>query len=283
MTGPEDAPQDAEGSNETERRVRDLLADSAVTTPTPSDVAARLDDVLAGLVTGRERPTPDGNGPDGDGADEDGALGAVVGATELGSRRPRLWPRLLVAAAAVSVLGLGIGNLDDITGAGAGDAASTESAAGGAVEDEAAPEASVLSDKAAPRDASQPETLSGGAAPEAQDGGAATGPSEERIQADPYPSLDTAPRLGSGSATLDIQRIEDFALAVPVGAAPAVWDRMCVRPAAGPHDEWLPVRLDGEPGVLLLRAPVGGRRTAEIFTCEDAETPALSTEVRAAR
>lgn len=224
MTGRDGTPEETGVSPETERQVRALLAESAGTAPTPPDVAARLDDALAGLVAERERPHADG---------------AVVGATELGSRRARSWPRLLVAAAAVSVLGLGIGNLDDLTGAGAGDAASTESAAGGAA--------------------------------------------EERVQADPYPSLATAPRLSTSSATLDVQRIEDFALAVPVGDAPEAWARMCVQPAAGPGDEWLPVRLDGEPGVLVLRAPVGGRRTAEIFTCEDAESPALSTEVLAAR
>lgn len=268
MTGRDGTPEETGVSPETERQVRALLAESAGTAPTPPDVAARLDDALAGLVAERERPHADG---------------AVVGATELGSRRARSWPRLLVAAAAVSVLGLGIGNLDDLTGAGAGDAASTESAAGGAAEDRVVPEAGVLSEKEAPESGPQPETLSSEAAPGRREGDPATGTAEERVQADPYPSLATAPRLSTSSATLDVQRIEDFALAVPVGDAPEAWARMCVQPAAGPGDEWLPVRLDGEPGVLVLRAPVGGRRTAEIFTCEDAESPALSAEVLAAR
>lgn len=279
MTERDDGPEEAPASPEAERQVSELLADAAVTEPMPAHVAARLDDVLAGLVAERGHGSPSGTAAPGPG---DGvASDAVVGATELASRRPRLWPRLLVAAAAVSVIGLGIGNLDNLTGTGAGEASTADSAAGGALEEPADADASLLSE-AAPEAAQQPQAPSDKTAPgERED--AADDPSEERIQADPYPSLATGPRLRTTSATLDLQRIEDFSLAVPVGDSPAAWSVLCVHPATDAGDEWLPVHLDGEPGVLVLRAPAGGRRTAEVFTCGDATSPALATEVRAAR
>lgn len=74
---------------EQEERVRRALADAAVArTPMPPDVAGRLDDVLAELVTARQQGS----------ATED------AGATE--ERRARRWPAVLVAAAVVCLLAL---------------------------------------------------------------------------------------------------------------------------------------------------------------------------------
>jgi hypothetical protein len=87
-----------------EREVAALLADAVGRgpVPTPPDVAARLDDVLAGLVAERTaaaaHPEPATVEPS----------GATVVA--LDSRRRR-WPRVLLAAAAVVGGGYGVSNL----------------------------------------------------------------------------------------------------------------------------------------------------------------------------
>ena len=95
--------------------------------------------------------------------------------------------------------------------------------------------------------------------------------------------LDTrgAPRLRTSSLTVDLQRIEDFGLAVPVADTPRRWAEACVRPETVAGDEWLPVRLDGEAAVLVLGAPADGRRTAEVFTCDDGDRPAATTTLDA--
>ncbi len=88
------------------------------------------------------------------------------------------------------------------------------------------------------------------------------------------------PRLRSGSLTQDVQRVADSSVPVPVSGVQSGW-RSCEQPRTASGDEWIPVRLDGEPAVLVLRAPAGGRRTADVFTCDDARTPAASTTVDA--
>lgn len=237
----------------TDEQVSRLLAAAAETGPMPAAVAARLDGVLADLVASRDASA----------ADEPGTDPATDPVDLASRRRRRTWTRLLVAAAAVSVVGLGIGNLDGLTGAGSEQASSDSAAGASQAEDEAvSPEST---------GAEGPEVLRD----DTQD--------DARMQADPYPSLESGPRLTTSSLVTDLQRVEDFSLAVPVDEGAEQWATMCVQPARSPGDEWLPVHLDGEPGVLVLRAPSGGRRTADIFTCEDAEVPAVSTEVDAAR
>ena len=64
-----------------EAEISRLLADAASPEPMPAEVSARLEDVLAGLVADREAAAP------------------VV------PLKPRRWPQVLVAAAAVSLVG----------------------------------------------------------------------------------------------------------------------------------------------------------------------------------
>jgi hypothetical protein len=40
------------------------------------------------------------------------------------------------------------------------------------------------------------------------------------------------------------------------------------------------VRFDGRPAVLVLRAPDGGRRAADVFACGSAEAPAASATLK---
>lgn len=250
-------PHDEASAAEQEQVSRLLAAAGGPPPELPHDVSERLDDVLAGLVKDRETDRETGLAP----ADE------VAGVTELAPRRRR-WPQLLVAAAAVSVLGIGLGNIVQP----AQQEAMTADSAGSAAEEE-------------PRVAQREDAVEGsaplGSAPlksqsersaEDQDGRALTGSVSE---------LASRPRLQSESLTVDVQRIEDFGLAVPVADTQRQWADACVRPETQAGAEWLPVRLDGEPAVLVLGAPTDGRRTAEVFTCDEGDRPAVSTTVDA--
>lgn len=237
-------------SEEEQERVRRLLA--AASSPPdpemPEDVSARLDEVLASLASERaDAPEAPDAAPGADAPIAPVEGDSVTAPTELASRRRRRWPRLLAAAAAVSVIGLGIGNLvDDLAGVGGGgEAASTADSAGdagSAPQREGAPEAGDQADE---------KSLSGSVTAE----------------------------LHTSSLRDDAQRVENRSLARPVADDPEAWSEACVRPATGPGDEWVRARLDGVAAVLVLRAPEGGRRTADVFTCDYAVSPAASTTV----
>lgn len=213
--------------------------------PMPPEVATRLDDVLAGLVAERAS-TP-------------------AGVTDLASRRRRRWPALLAAAAAVSVVGLGVGNVLDrggadmeaVTAEGGSAPETLESADGaGAAADEEPPVATT--DREAVEDSAQ--------APQPLDGTVA--------------GLADLPRLRRDSLTVDVQRIEDFGLDGN-SRTQSARRRACVQPELSDGDDWVSVRLDGDPAVLVLRAPDDGRRTAEVFGCDDSHTPVAETTVEA--
>lgn len=244
--------QHDEASASEQEQVSRLLAAAGGPPPElPHDVASRLDDVLAGLVADR------GTGPVP--ADEG------AGVTELAPRRRR-WPQLLVAAAAVSVLGIGLGNIVQP----AQQEAMTADSAGSAAEEE--PRAAQRENAVEGSAPLKSQSESDRSAADDQDGRALTGSVSE---------LARQPRLQSESLTVDVQRIEDFGLAVPVADTQRQWADACVRPETQAGAEWLPVRLDGEPAVLVLGAPADGRRTAEVFTCDEGDRPAVSTTVDA--
>jgi hypothetical protein len=240
----------------------------------PRSVAERLDAVLADLVTERAAGEPHAQDASRPGAGSAAAPSPeapagpeagtgpvppeeVTGVTELASRRRRWGPRLLVAAASVSVLALGVGvAVDDLTGSGGEGAMS--SGAGASQQERGA---------------------------DAQDRAEAPGPAEDGgpgIQSGRSLDAVGAPaRLRTASLRADLQRVEDVGVAEPVSSDPRRWREACVRPATGAGDEWAPVRLDGEPGVVVLRAPAGGRRTAEVFACGRPGSPVASTTVEA--
>lgn len=244
-----------------QEQVRRLLAAAAGPDPRreqmPEDVAGRLDDVLAGLVSERaDAPvTVTEEGGAGEPVPED----EVTGVTELASRRRRRWPQLLLAAAAVSVIALGVG-IDDLTGGQGGSSTSAE-----------APSAVTQKD-AGGRAGTAPERLE---ARSSEDAGA------DRDLVTPLPeAASDLPRLRIGSLRADVQRVADFSLTAARSEG-LLRSGGCVLPDTQADDEWLPVRLDGESAVLVLRAPAGGRRTAEVFTCDDVDTPAASTTIEA--
>ncbi len=263
-----------EQHDEAEDQVSRLLAAAAgppEENRIPDDVALRLDDVLAGLASERGGSQPADPVPAGGPVLPD----EVTGVTQLATRRRKRWPQLLVAAAAVSVIGIGLGNL---LGDGSLNATSQDSSAGAAhstAEDGAVAGGDMAEDNGSEAEADKPaDAMSSdgkAVAPEVQRDHGPTELAERPLR----------PRLRSDSLTVGLQRIEVFSLAVPVAETKRRWALACVQPQTGPGDEWLPVRLDGEPAVLVLRAPAGGRRTADVFTCDDATDPAASTTVDA--
>jgi hypothetical protein len=264
-----------EQQDDAQDQVSRLLAAAAFPedAPMPADVASRLDDVLAGLVS--ERAAGEAGAEE---RAEPVPAGEVTGATRLGSARGRRrWPQLLVAAAAVSVVGIGVTTL----GTGTGSDSGSESAGGAAtVQDRADQDGAVrggAATSAPSEEKAAPELTRDADVPQAQKRGRDTAATGGRSG-----TLDTRPpRLRTGSLTVAVQRVEDFALAVPVAERSRRWAQACVHPDTASGDEWLPVRLDGAPAVLVLRAPSGGRRTADVFTCDDARSPAASTTVDA--
>lgn len=230
-----------------ERDVSRLLAAAArPAPPLPDDVAARLDARLAALTAaGATDQSPQAA------ADTSGGPGAS------GAPRParRRWPQLLVAAAAVSVLGLGLGNvLGGLGGSMSGD--SSQSTAGSAAEDGGGPEAAT-EDRGADSQAPGASTLREDSA-----GPARKGPV----------------RLRTRSLAADAQLVEDFELAIPAGPD-ARNENACVPPPTTAGAAWLPVLLDGEPALLVLGVPRDGSRPAEVYTCADPASPAATTTV----
>jgi hypothetical protein len=253
-----------------QEQVRRLLAAAGSSPPeTPEDVANRLDEVLAGLVAERDTSS--------DASATDPAVQAAASeepgtVTSLETRRRR-WPQLLVAAAAASVVALGIGNLA-LDGEGGADTAVTAEA--GSTQDEMG---TPLLSEGTDGDG---RALDEGPVLDAGEAGAQAAPELARS---PGPDADAMAlssrplRLRTDSLSRDVQLVEDLSLAGQ--ASGGAWESACVRPAAAEGDEWVAVRLDGERALLVLRAPAGGRRTADVFSCDDGGTPVASVTVRA--
>lgn len=256
MTGRDDAAAPGPGHDPGQADVARLLAAAGGPVEVPADVAARLDDVLADLV--QERGLGAGSADD-----VDPGPGAPAPVTELASRRRR-WPRLLVAAAAVSVLGLGAGEL-------LGDESQAERSVA------TADSTASSTPEVAPAPSTAGSPLPG--APLAARSDAPADAEAARDEAATAPHV--VPRLRRESLTADLERVAAFAALGTVEDQRARADTACVRPRLASGDQVLVVRLDGAPAVLVMRAPEGGRRTAVVFTCDDAETPAVETRIDA--
>ncbi len=211
--------------------VRALLAEARHVEPVPADVAARLDATLADLHAER--------------------LEALAPVVTLTSRRRRMASTALLAAAAVVVVGVGVGQVLPF--------GSTDDSAGDARSSQAK---SQLPDSPAPAEASRDF---GDAQ---QDSSRKAGPSGE-----PLLSSRAAPG-GSESADLSALR-SGGALRAQVRklrrtAAPATAsftaDLPCLVDAANARGQ-VAVTYDGQPGVLVYRAPVDGSQRVDIYVC----------------
>jgi hypothetical protein len=224
-------------------------------------VADRLDATLADLATERT------------------SAASPTSGDELAARRRRRVTAGLVAAASVAVIAVGLGTMADLTGSGSDSAQS-----GGAVSDTgaAAPEAATREDSDGGADLG---TL--GAVP---DGvlllaGVRQDIASESLDRDVARVAAQAPAAtsrqgvtGDGAGTDDADG--------PTGGPGEARRRLatlapCDVPAAAAGDVVAPVRLDGEPATLVLRAGSDGTREAQIYACDDAAALLASTAVPA--
>ncbi|MBM7517596.1 hypothetical protein [Nocardioides nitrophenolicus] len=239
-----------------EDAVRRALADAGGPVRMPGDVAARLDDVIAGLATERVS----GTRPLG-GVHESHPEAVVVPLDPAALRRRRRVRMLFGAAAAVAVVAVGVGiasdhQSDDLTAASKAAQDDTSRDAAGGSAQEAAPEAATES-AAAP-----------GAVEEQGD----------RLSVEPRRVATDQPLREVRITHLreDLVALQHVLLPHPSTAdytgttltAPA--DFMCGAASYG-AGHLVGVEYDGKPAVVAFRAPVGSTQVAEVLTCGTAD------------
>ena len=250
---------------EQEEQVRRTLASVPAEPATPPDVVARLDATLARLVAEREPARTD----------------------ELERRRRRRWPRVLVAAASVAVLGYGAGAFLDGLQVSGGDASSTAArdetfagaGAGGAESgDDAAPDAPGVmppSAGAGAPDSGVLDSRRGGKAGYARALTTAT----VRLHSDTL-SADVR-RLLAGSTLADGRRLHPDS--AREARSPAKLLAPCAAPATTRGDRLAAARLDGSRATLVVRRGTDGTRVAEVYACDDPARLLAVTRLDAAR
>jgi hypothetical protein len=230
-----DPEMDPELDPEQDERVRALLADlgMAPDTALPPEVAARLDETLAGLVA--ERP------------------GVPVAATEetrtnVVPLRRRWVPRAAAAAAAVIVVGVGgvaVANLGLFDGS----AKTADSSAGGSADSKAQ-----SLDGTATAQPSNPSALPGGLAARLPRVRAAS------FDTDVARLLQQAP-APLGAVTDSQRRSQEEAAGGDSLAA------RCAGPTPSDGSTTTPVLYDGTAAVLVVHPAHGGRRLVQAWTC----------------
>jgi hypothetical protein len=228
---------DSPGLPPEEERVRRLLADARHDGPTPPEVVARLDETLAALVSER------GDAP------LEGAVHPTP-VVDLGVRRRRMAGVGLLAAAAVVVAGVAIGQaLPRMQG---GDEASTS---GGV---------------AAESDASEREF--GG---QSDDGGADAGGGSAEESPGSMKSQGPAPLAGAPTLSTSDADLDDRLTELRSSTADTVMSqrrelldlvRACDLRGIG-EGRRLVVRVDGQDGLVLFRRPDGAAQQAEVYVC----------------
>jgi hypothetical protein len=225
MTHATDLPPEQEA-------VRRLLADVRHDGPPPPEVVARLDETLAALVAER------GSAP------LDDATGEAP-VVDLSARRRRLAGFGLLAAAAVVVAGVALGQ---VLPRGTGDAGSTASS-----------------------DSSLAES---GAGSESEDSGAGSAElAPESLKSSPVTPFTGYPTISATDPALE-QLLVDLragatARSQDLGSVDAL--SSCALPSLGRGTRLL-AQVDGELGVVVFRRPDGGTQQAELYVC-GAPTP----------
>lgn len=223
----------AELDLEEQARVRGLLASvGAQPESTPTDVVARLDDVLADLVAGRSA--------------------SVVSLHERSAqeRRRRRWPRTLMAAAAVLAGGYSVGT---VAFSGSDDAGDASVAADSAVD---RPSESSESSESSEGEGRQ---LTGTAAP-------------GRMTAELAEQLLPVGRvtLGSSSLAADVAAVLRRGENGTSGGTAGGFSEGCVPRALGSGDTWTTARYDGRPAVLVVGPERDGTVVATVYGCAGA-------------
>lgn len=215
------------------REVRRLLADARHSEPIPSDVAARLDRVLAELAT---------QGVDATHADE----GASVVA--LASRRRRRVISVLVAAAAVVAVGVG---MDQLVQAGGGGSSSSMSAA----DRPEVASGSAGSGSGARQRHPQPHSY-------------LKDQKSDSVAAAPQMAVSDVVRIRSDHFSADVGRARRLTRH-PVQVDGEL-DKRAARdctPGDWGSGTFVPVRYDGHRGVLVFRRANGDSQVADLFSC----------------
>jgi hypothetical protein len=244
-----DQPTDGQGAGslpeltpEQETAVRRLLAEARHDAPIPTEVADRLDTVLADLTR-----------------DEPGSPGVAPVIDLAARRRRRNAAALLAGAAAVIVAGFGIGQVIDV----------------GASSDDTAAEGG--GSTVSKRDTADDEAV----APQEESGAGAdnSAPSPRPDYLDGPRAL---LRLRSAHLEADITtQIHGFASANAVEPDFKAF-RAAGCPLPTPHTKFglgdlFPALFDDEPAVLALRPPAGGKQQADVLACDTAATLATTT------
>lgn len=217
-----------------DERIRRLLADARHTEPMPEAVVARLDRVLADLSDDRTERA-------------DRADRAEV--VDLMARRRRTVGQLLVAAAAVVAVGVGITQvLPDMGGSSDGDA--QEATAGGAAADSA--EGAEGGDGEGSRFVS-PESAP--QAPSDSTGGAAK--STFKIRSDEF-----GPDVRRARSQLESEGAQALVEYPAEG---------CLTVSVEPGSEVVATTYDAAPAALVLRPPSGDVQVVDLYLCGDLE------------
>ena len=230
MTPEDGAPRElTPDEDESVRRL--LAAGAAEPEPLPPHVADRLDDVLRGLVAERE----------GDQAPE--------AEPRRDRSRPRRWPALLAAAAVVSAVAVGVGQL--VGSSGPGGTTTSSSVAGGQAARAASP------GHTGPQYSSQREAL-----------GPLTTLHTRTFAADAQRAADARFGANTSGTQPDRRKKQLNDLAGSPAAA-----RRCALPDLAAGDRAVAALLDGHRATLVFRAPTSGTREAEVYACDDPKTP----------
>lgn len=239
---------------EDEARIRALLTDARATGPIPAEVAARLDDAIVGLAAGRA--------VDPDVVDPSPATGSEAIIRPFARTRRHRVVALLGAAAAVAVVGLGVGALIDRDSNSAGDTAATDA---GVERGQKVP-----SDDEALKSVA-PETGGGTAFDEA------SAPPWEKVVPTPR-----AAAVRSRHLSHDLAAIQADYLPVPGRAR---YGKTLIHQPAGftcPSADWgrgvlVAARYDGAPAFVAFRQPMGSSQVVEVLQCGTAEVLRTTT------
>jgi hypothetical protein len=238
MSDQHDAGPLPELTPEQEADVRRLLVEARHDEPIPTEVAARLDTVLAGLSR-----------------DEPGAPGIAPVIDLAARRRRRNAAAVLAGAAAVIVAGFAIGQYinvgsdDNGAGGSAADAPRTAGTDAGGDKAEVASPAAPTRDQASTGAPSNP-------VPAAQPPPLVL--SSQNLEHDLTDQLRDSVSASAGGS--------DSALSYAPGCTPAA-----PRSKYGLGDLF-PALFDGEPAVVALRPPADGKQQADVLACTTAAT-----------
>jgi hypothetical protein len=263
-------------TSEQEAAVRRLLAEARHDAPVPADVAARLDEVLDGLVADEGVDDLEVFESDTSQAGGSGSVTQLAGVR----RRRRNAGRLLLAAAAVVVGGVAVGQSVGDSGLSGGDAADQGTAlseaprdggdnadqdAGGGEGEATVPEAAepVAPDEQATTTSGQAYLLDKLAAPLEL--------SSDTFAADVRRELARTAAERRHAASSNFDGVTAYAQANP--------DFMCSTGAYG-EGATLPAYYDAEEAVLVLRRPQAGLQRVDLLTCGTA-VPLDSVELPA--